>query len=212
MGVGTCRNSTRCLQRCSQAAYPSARSNLSPQVVCVYLQTVVPESPKGLFCKRIETPRNFRTVRPHHDGKVGGQKTRLVRSRLSLTRAEHADMLFPGTSTIQTRARYFLFIPWIYRGLERQRTSSARVPLEAREREVALTDAIVGSEDSDGVFGKRSRRNLKRLPSSVYSQGLSTWGIRLRAPRLSTTVLWTAIIVLSGAASVRTTANRLTTG
>ena len=24
-----------------------------------------------------------------------------------------ADRLFPGTSTIQTRARYFLFIPWI---------------------------------------------------------------------------------------------------
>ncbi|MCY4528435.1 MAG: DUF6361 family protein [Chloroflexi bacterium] len=24
-----------------------------------------------------------------------------------------ADTLFPGTSTIQTRARYFLFIPWI---------------------------------------------------------------------------------------------------
>ncbi len=23
-----------------------------------------------------------------------------------------ADALFPGTSTIQTRARYFLFIPW----------------------------------------------------------------------------------------------------
>jgi hypothetical protein len=26
-----------------------------------------------------------------------------------------ADLLFPATSTIQTRARYFLFIPWITR-------------------------------------------------------------------------------------------------
>ena len=25
-----------------------------------------------------------------------------------------ADLLFPGTGTVQTRARYFLFIPWIY--------------------------------------------------------------------------------------------------
>ena len=25
-----------------------------------------------------------------------------------------ADLLFPGTSTVQTRARYFLFIPWLY--------------------------------------------------------------------------------------------------
>ena len=24
-----------------------------------------------------------------------------------------ADQLFPGTGTVQTRARYFLFIPWI---------------------------------------------------------------------------------------------------
>jgi uncharacterized protein DUF6361 len=25
-----------------------------------------------------------------------------------------ADMLFPGTSTIMTRARYFLLVPWAY--------------------------------------------------------------------------------------------------
>lgn len=98
---------------------------------------------------------------------------------LGVVRDAFADMLFPGTSTIQTRARYFLFVPWIYRELERQRIGSARVAAEAREREVTLTDAIVGSEDSNGVFGKRSRRNLKRLPSNVYWQGLSTWGIRL---------------------------------
>ena len=32
-----------------------------------------------------------------------------------------ADRLFPGTSTIQTRLRYMLFVPWIYRALEQQR-------------------------------------------------------------------------------------------
>ena len=32
-----------------------------------------------------------------------------------------ADLLFPATSTIQTRARYFLFIPWVYQELERRR-------------------------------------------------------------------------------------------
>ena len=30
-----------------------------------------------------------------------------------------ADMLFPGTSTIMTRARYFLLVPWAYQRLER---------------------------------------------------------------------------------------------
>lgn len=32
-----------------------------------------------------------------------------------------SDMLFPGTSTIMTRARYFLLVPWTYQRLERQR-------------------------------------------------------------------------------------------
>jgi hypothetical protein len=26
-----------------------------------------------------------------------------------------SDLLFPGTSTIQTRLRYMLFVPWLYR-------------------------------------------------------------------------------------------------
>ena len=29
-----------------------------------------------------------------------------------------SEALFPGTSTIQTRLRYVLFVPWIYRQLE----------------------------------------------------------------------------------------------
>jgi hypothetical protein len=44
---------------------------------------------------------------------------------LGVVRDAFADMLFPGTSTIQTRARYFLFVPWIYRGLERRKIGSA---------------------------------------------------------------------------------------
>lgn len=34
-----------------------------------------------------------------------------------------ADMLFPGTSTIMTRARYFLLVLWAYQRLERLRVS-----------------------------------------------------------------------------------------
>jgi hypothetical protein len=39
-----------------------------------------------------------------------------------------AEPLFPGTSTIQTRLRYMLFVPWIYQDLERQRRSLGFVP------------------------------------------------------------------------------------
>jgi hypothetical protein len=43
-----------------------------------------------------------------------------------------ADLLFPGTSTIQTRARYFLFIPWIYTTLETKRLPADKLPQRAR--------------------------------------------------------------------------------
>lgn len=40
-------------------------------------------------------------------------------------RDSFADRLFPGTSTIQTRLRYMLFVPWMYRELERARVPAA---------------------------------------------------------------------------------------
>ena len=38
---------------------------------------------------------------------------------IGVIRDAFADLLFPGTSTIQTRARYFLFVPWIYQQIGR---------------------------------------------------------------------------------------------
>ena len=36
-----------------------------------------------------------------------------------------SDMLFPGTGALQTRARYFLFVPWMYLDFEAKRVSSS---------------------------------------------------------------------------------------
>jgi len=88
-----------------------------------------------------------------------------------------ADLLFPGTSTIQTRARYFLFVPWMYRDLEARRRG-AGVAQRARKAEIQLIEALRGSEDSAGTIGAYAGATLQRLPSSVYWQGLSIWGIR----------------------------------
>lgn len=96
---------------------------------------------------------------------------------IGVVRDAFADMLFPGTSTIQTRARYFLFIPWIYRGFERKRVSSAHVADRARRDEIRLIHALLGSEDSEYVIGRYAKDKLKRLPSNVYWQGMRTWGI-----------------------------------
>lgn len=102
------------------------------------------------------------------------EKTTRDELGIGVVRDAFADTFFPGTSTIQTRARYFLFIPWIYRSLERRGVGSAQIAVEARKREAALTQAIVGSEDSRGVFGKQAGAGLKRLASSVYWQGLGS--------------------------------------
>ncbi len=90
-----------------------------------------------------------------------------------------ADLLFPGTSTIQTRARYFLFIPWGYLDLEARRVTSDKITDRARKQEIALIEALVNSDDTDGVIGKLARKSLQRLPSNVYWQGLGVLGIRL---------------------------------
>ncbi|MFW5997843.1 MAG: DUF6361 family protein, partial [Desulfovermiculus sp.] len=100
------------------------------------------------------------------------------------TRDALADLLFPGTSTIQTRARYHLFIPWIYQEIECERArgrhpSKRVVEQEARSREINLIHALASSSDSRGTIGIEARSRLRRLPSSVYWNGMSQWGIRL---------------------------------
>lgn len=108
-----------------------------------------------------------------------GERTTRDELGLGGVRDAFADQLFPGTSTIQTRAKYFLFIPWIYFLLERKQTSSAAVELKGRKLEAELILALAKAEDTEGIIGKRRKENLQRLPSNIYWQGLGTWGIRL---------------------------------
>ncbi len=89
-----------------------------------------------------------------------------------------SDYLLPGTSTIQTRARYMLFVPWIYKRLEGKGLSGAEMERQARADEIRLIRALLKSDDTEGVIGKESLERLQRLPSVVYWTGLYSWGIR----------------------------------
>ncbi len=96
-----------------------------------------------------------------------------------------ADVLFPGTSTIQTRARYFLFVPWIMQMVEA--TAAANPDRLARELQLRLCDALDKSHGAGvGVIGRQARASLRRWPSSIYWVGLERWGIR-KEPRSSPT-------------------------
>lgn len=90
-----------------------------------------------------------------------------------------SDLLFPGTSTIQTRARYFLFVSWVYLELEEKRTDPGKIADRVRQREAALIHALLDSGESEGVIGRLAQDRLLRLPSNIYWQGLGIWGLRL---------------------------------
>ena len=88
-----------------------------------------------------------------------------------------ADALFPGTSTIQTRARYFLFVPWILRMVEDR--PGAQPEQRAIQLQRQLCDALdVAHGSNAGVIGREAKENLKRWPMSIYWSGLERWGIR----------------------------------
>lgn len=88
-----------------------------------------------------------------------------------------SDALFPGTSTIQTRARYFLFVPWIMQMVEASSTSNHAN--HARWLQLQLRNALVESHASDpGVIGREAGAALQRLPHDIYWLGTASWGIR----------------------------------
>lgn len=108
-----------------------------------------------------------------------GEKTTRDELGLASVRDAFADLFFPGTSTIQTRAKYFLFVPWIYLKIEGKKTPSSEAAVAARKLETRLMRAIEESGDTSGLIGRRAGGNVSRLASSVYWQGLSRWGIRV---------------------------------
>ena len=96
---------------------------------------------------------------------------------IGTVRDAFANAFFPGTSTIETRLRYCLFIPWIYRDLERARVGAGDVQRKLRKRETDLIEVLLANDDDEGTIGRRARKGLKRLPSSVYWATLQRWRI-----------------------------------
>lgn len=83
-------------------------------------------------------------------------------------RDRFADILFPGTSTVQTRAKYFLIVPYLLMELEKDKnTTPKKIMDKLNEQELSLIP-ILNKEHSEGVIGKLSGHKLKRKPSSIY--------------------------------------------
>jgi hypothetical protein len=94
---------------------------------------------------------------------------------LGTIRDVFSNALFPGTSVIQTRARYFLFIPWIL--IEAQRRWPQQMIGKSADMERKLIEALRTGSDGSGLIGKSAGKDLKALPSLIYWAGLQTLGI-----------------------------------
>ena len=90
-----------------------------------------------------------------------------------------ANILFPGTTTIQTRAKYMLFVPWILKKMEKNRVPSENIFQRVKQEEIKLCKSLLKMRFKEGVIGAIVGEGLQRFPSSIYWAGLQTWGIRI---------------------------------
>ncbi len=105
------------------------------------------------------------------------------RDELGLGRIRDAlsDALFPGTSVLLTRARYFLFVPWLFRQGARHRYQGARLSSWVDQQERLLIGALRNGGDLDGLIGRNVGVAVQNLPSGIYWNSLRRFGI-LRHP------------------------------
>lgn len=100
-------------------------------------------------------------------------------------RDAYSDVLFPGISTIQTRAKYFITVPRILRDYQelpaakKRRYKGLQDYLKERENEVAKILTQVHGESAYGIIGRTriDSGGVDRRPSVIYWNGLRTFGI-----------------------------------
>ena len=111
-----------------------------------------------------------------------GERGVLDELGIAQIRDAYSDFFFPGTSTIQTRAKYFLIVPYSFKDLEfnnKYTYSKLRKSFDDCEERCAHI-FLDNNPDEDGVIGKRSIQGgswVKRTPSSIYWAGLRKYGI-----------------------------------
>ena len=93
-----------------------------------------------------------------------------------------ANIFFPGTSTIQTRAKYFFIIPYILKDLERSNVTNPnelRRMLDEIERKCGEHFFNLNRQEP-GLIGRVSLANkkwVKRAPSEIYWNGMRQYRI-----------------------------------
>lgn len=123
--------------------------------------------------------------------KVLGEASSLDELGVGVVRDSISDLLYPGTSVLHTRAKYYILIPELFKkamhsGLTTG--SDVRNLINSDQDKIARAlrrtiDEETGTK-SAGIIGGRSDRAVKMKPSRIYWNALRTTKI-LRNPSLS---------------------------
>ena len=101
---------------------------------------------------------------------------------IGIIRDAFANYFFPGTSTIQTRAKYFLIVPYVLReavdggyGRDVNRILKA---IDSAEKDCGIR-LLNADPKAEGVIGTRvlPKGWVARKPSDIYWNGIRTYGI-----------------------------------
>jgi hypothetical protein len=119
--------------------------------------------------------------------KLLGDQTALDELGIGVVRDAYADLLFPGISTLQTRAKYFVLIPYLFQSAKEQaekgKIRSGRELLQwVNEGEDRIAAALTSNcpPNEVGIIGSnafRNPRSVKVKPSTIYWSGLRAFGI-----------------------------------
>lgn len=101
---------------------------------------------------------------------------------IGLVRDAFANLFFPGTSTVQTVAKYFLIVPYVLKEATEGRYGNdlnkilRRIDQEEKECGKLLMQNCPGE---DGIIGRRvlPKSWVARKPSNIYWNGIRTYGI-----------------------------------
>ena len=101
---------------------------------------------------------------------------------IGLLRDAFANLFFPGTSTVQTVAKYFLIVPYVLKEATEGRYGNdlneilRRIDQEEKECGKLLMQNCPGE---DGIIGRRvlPKNWVARKPSNIYWNGIRTYGI-----------------------------------
>ena len=88
-----------------------------------------------------------------------------------------SDTLFPGTSVLLTRARYLLFVPWLYREGARGGRQGPQLSSWVEGRERQLIKALSNGGDREGLIGRVAGAAIQNLPSTIYWNSLRRFAI-----------------------------------